>query len=89
VKLKNHLVGHREVNIGKITFGKPNTAKRNIIDFSVFKIAVKEITIDKSDRLKSTIGEIDVVKRAVFKLFEFGVGIIKNFVSEFLVCYII
>jgi hypothetical protein len=89
MKLKNHLVGHCKIDIGKVTFGKPNTTQRNIIDFCVFKIAIEEITIDKSDRLKRTIREVDVVKRAVFKLFEFGIYVIKNFVSEFLVGYII
>jgi hypothetical protein len=89
VKLKNHLVGHGKVDIGKVTFGKPNTTQRNIIDFSVFKIAIKEITIHKSDRLKGTIGEIDVIKRTIVKLFELGIDVIKNFVSEFLIGYII
>jgi hypothetical protein len=83
------LIGHREVDIGKVTFGKPNTTQRNIIDFGVFKIAVKEITIHKSYGLKCTIGKVDVVKRTIVKLFELGIQIIKNIVSKFLVGYII
>jgi hypothetical protein len=89
VKLKNYLVGHGKIDIGKIAFGKPNTAQGNIIDFGVFKIAVKEITIDKSHCLKRAIGEVDVVKGAVFKLLELSIDIIKNVVCEFLVCDII
>jgi hypothetical protein len=85
VKLINDLVGHGKVDVGKITFGKKHTAQRHIIDFSFFKITIQEIAINKRHRLKGTVSEIAIVEGTIFKIFEFGIGIVKYLVVKFLV----
>jgi len=85
VKLINHLISHGKVHVGKITFGKKHPTQRHIVDFSFFKIAIKEIAINKRNRLKRTVSEIAIVKSTILKIFEFGIRIVKRFVVEFLV----
>jgi hypothetical protein len=83
------LVGHGKVHSRKITFGKPNTTQGNIIDFAIFKIAIKEVAVYKSNGLKSTIGKIAIAESAVFILFELKISVKEKFVFKFLVCDII
>jgi hypothetical protein len=89
MKFINNLVGHGKINRRKITFGKPHTTKGNIIDFGIFKIAIKEITIDKSYGLKRTIGKITEMKDAIFEFFELNISFEKEDIMIHLVCKII
>jgi hypothetical protein len=85
VKFKNHLVGHGKIDIGEITFIKPNTTQRNVVDFSIFEITIEKGTIHKRNGFESTIGKITMSERAIFKFFVLGIVVVKNVELEFLV----
>lgn len=88
-EIKNYLVGHGKIDIGKVASGKKHITQRNIIDFGIGKIASEEIAVDKGHGLEKTTPEIAIGKRTVFVVLEFDGFFIKNNIIEVLVVEVV